>query len=213
MKSSKLFLAIALVSTGTVRAGQIDMDDPRRAVGREDDIRIDALLIDDTVSSGSAIGVTYQVHNLTSNPIAVAEKLCTATFDADSRTITVAIGSEVPANGMLPKMAVIAPGRTKTFSVGAIFNLVTTTVRSPLTAVPRYVQIKVNVLRDLVPFHPLLQQQARSSLPVALSDDLFAQWLESNESIFLNSVPVRFDPRGRRTSGADAESHSLFGSP
>ena len=74
-------------------------------------------------------------------------------------------------------------------------------------------QIKVNVLRDLVPFHALLQQQARSPHPVALSDDLFAQWLESNESIFLNSVPVRFDPRGRRTSGADAERHSLFGSP
>lgn len=97
MKSSQLFLAIALFSAGAVRAGQIDMDDPRRAVGREDDIRVDAVLIDDTVSSGSAIGVTYQVHNLTSHPIALAEKLCTASYDAASRTITVAIGSEVPA--------------------------------------------------------------------------------------------------------------------
>lgn len=213
MKSSQLFLAIAFLSAGAVRAGQIDMDDPRRAVGREDDIRIDALLIDDTVSSGSSIGVTYQVHNLTSQPIAVADKLCTATFDADSQTITVAIGSEVPANGMLPKMIVIAPGRKRTFSVGAILNLVTTSVRTPFTVVPRYVQIKVNVLRDLVPFHALLQEQARSPHPVALSDDQFAQWLESNESIFLNSVPVRFDPRGRRGSGVDAERHSLFGSP
>jgi hypothetical protein len=75
------------------------------------------------------------------------------------------------------------------------------------------VQIKVSVLRDLVPFHGLLKQQAEGPQPIALSDDQFALWLESNESIFLNSVPVRFSPRGRRIGGADAERHSLFGSP
>lgn len=213
MKSSQWFLAITLFSAGVVRAGQIDMDDPRRAVGREDDIRVDALLIDETITPGSPIGVTYQVHNLTSHPIAVAEKLCIASFDPDSLTVTVAIGSEVPSNGFLPKMVTIAPGQKKTFSAGAIFNLVTTAVRSPFTAVPRYVQIKVNVLRDLVPFHALLQQQAQSPHSVALTDDQFAKWLESNESIFLNSLPVRFDARGRRGGGADAERHSLFSSP
>lgn len=114
---------------------------------------------------------------------------------------------------MLPKMVTIAPGQKKTFSVGATVNLATTTVRSPFTAVPRYVQIKVNVLRDLVPFHALLQQQAQSPHPVALNDDQFTQWLESNDSIFLNNVPVRFDPRGRHGGGADAERHSLFSSP
>jgi hypothetical protein len=211
MESSKLFLVVALISAGAARAGQIDMDDPRRAVGREDDIRIDATLLDDTVAAGSVIGITWQIQNLTTHPIAVAEKLCSASFDADSSTITVAIGSEVPVNGIMPKLATIKPGEKKTFTIGAMFTLVTSTVRSPFVAVPRYVQIKVNVLRDLVPFHALLLQQAQSPHPVALTDDQFDHWMESNDSIFLNVVPVRFDAaRSRRGSAADAERHSMF---
>jgi hypothetical protein len=214
MKSSKLFLTIALLSAGAARAAQIDMDDPRRAVGREDDIRIDATLLDDTVSAGSVIGVTWQIQNLTNHPIAVAEKVCSSSFDADSSTITVAIGSEVPVNGMMPKMVTINAGDKKTFTIGAMFNTVTSNVRSPFVAVPRYVQVKVNVLRDLVPFHALLQQQAQSPHPVALTDDQFDHWMESNDSIFLNTVPVRFDAtRSRRSGAADAERHSMFGTP
>ena len=213
MKSSKLFLAIALFSAGAVSAARLDMDDPRRAVGREDNIRIDAVLLEDTVSPGAVIGVTFQIQNLTDHPIAVAEKLCATSYDADSRTITVAIGSEVPPNGVLPKMVTIDPGQKKTFAVGAIFNLVTSSIRSPLTAVPRQVETKVSVLRDLQPFLALLQHQEKSTQPVELSDAQFGQWLESNDSIFLNKVPVRFELRGRRGSGAEADRNTLFGSP
>ena len=213
MKSRELLFTIALFSAGAASAARVDMDDPRRAVGREDDIRIDAVLLEDTVSPGSVIGVTYQIQNLTEHPIAVAEKLCTASYDADSQTVTVAIGSEVPANGILPKMVTIAPGQKKTFAVGAIFNVISSSIRSPLSQVPRLVQMKVSVLRDLTAFQGLLQKQSESDQAITLTDDQFSHWLEANDSIFLNTVPIRFEWRGKRTGGADAERNTLFGSP
>jgi hypothetical protein len=209
MKSSKLFLAIAFFSTVGAHAASIDMDDPKRSVGREDDIRIDATLLDDTISSGTTIGVTYQIQNLTKHPIAIAEKVCSASYDADSRTITVSIGSEVPAHGLLPKMITIEPGQKKTVNTGAMFNIIVPSVRSPLSPAPRLLQIKVSVLRDVAPFQALIAQQVENAKPVELSDELFDKWLEGNDSIFLNAVPIHFDPtKGRR---ADAERHSMFG--
>lgn len=214
MKSSRLFAVVTLFSISAASAAQLDMSDPRRSVGREDDIRIDALLLDDTVSSGSTVGVTVQIQNLTSHPIAVADKVCSTSYDPDSQTITLSIGSEVPSNGMLPRMVTIEPGKKRVFSTGAMFTIATAGIRTPFNAAPRFVQIKVSVLRDLVPFRALIQKQLQSPHPVALSDELFDKWLESNDSIFLNSVPVRFDnSRNRRNGAADAERHSMFGSP
>src|SRR6266508_2349337 len=102
MRSSKVFLAIAVFHVAAVYAAHIDMNDPRRALGREDDIRVDAQLVQDTVSSGSPVGVTYRIENLTPEPVAVADKVCDVSYDVESRTITVAVGSEVPKAGMMP---------------------------------------------------------------------------------------------------------------
>jgi hypothetical protein len=52
----------------------------------------------------------YQIQNLTSQPIAVADKLCDITYDSDSRTITLTVGSEVPKGGEMPHLTVIGPG-------------------------------------------------------------------------------------------------------
>jgi hypothetical protein len=48
------------------------LNDPRRAVGREDDVRVNAQLLRDTVSPSRAIGVTCQIENLTRGWIVVA---------------------------------------------------------------------------------------------------------------------------------------------
>ncbi|MGZ5432189.1 MAG: hypothetical protein ACXWH7_04625 [Thermoanaerobaculia bacterium] len=61
MKSSRPFLAliasIPLIHAAAATAAGIDMDDPRRALGREGDVRVDAQLVRDTVSPGAPIGV------------------------------------------------------------------------------------------------------------------------------------------------------------
>jgi hypothetical protein len=201
VKSSRLFFAlfaaIVLIHAEAASADAIDMDDPRRTVGREDDVRIDAQLIQDTVSPGSSIGVTWQIQNLSASPVAVAEKAVVASYDADSQTITFAIGSEVPKDGRMPHLVTVGAGETKVFHAGATPMLAAAATRASL-APPRFVQVKVTILRDLVPF---AQQRAGQLLP----DDLFDKWFESNDTIFLNAVPVRFSARPSTNGFAGAD--------
>ena len=195
MRSSRLVsVAVVLMFVAAAsRAAHVDMNDPKRALGREDDVRVDAQLVQDTVSSGHSVGVTYQIHNLTQQPIAVADKVCDVTYDSETRTITISVGSEVPRNGEMPHLVLIPAGSKKTLSAGAVLHVAAPTVRSPFVSTPRYVEIKVSVLRDITPFRTLIDQQTSSSRAVELTDQQFDQWLESNDTIFLNAIPVRYD--------------------
>jgi hypothetical protein len=206
VKPSKLFYAliatIVLLHAAAATADGINMDDPRRTVGREDNVRIDAQLVQDTVSPGTPIGVAYQIENLSATPVAVADKVAAATYDQDTRTITLSIGSEVPDDGKMPHIVTIPPGEKKLFRTGATPMLGSAATRSPLAA-PRYVQVKVSILRDLAPF-------ARLSSAQTLSDEQFDKWFEANDTIFLNAVPVRFSTR-RNSGFASADQRSSGG--
>lgn len=198
MRCSKLFhalvAAIVLIHAGAASAaGAIDMDDPRRLVGREDDVRIDAVLVQDTVSPGSVIGVTYQIQNFSSAPVAVAPNVMNASYDSDSRTITLAVGAEVPDKGKMPQVVMIAPGQKKVFRGGATPSLNPAALRATRSA-PRYVQVKVSILRNVQAFENV-------SGGDVLNDAQFDQWFESNDTILLNTVPVRFSPRRTTNSG------------
>ena len=190
MKSTSIaFFTAVLISTASY-AASVDMKEPRRAVGREDDIRIDATLTQETISASSAIGVTWQIENLTSETIAVADKVVDVSYDNETRTITFAIGSEVP-NATMPHLVTIAPGQKRVLTSGGIAHITMPGVRSPFVATPRLVQIKVNVLRDVKPFESLAVSQP-------ISDALFDKWVDANDSIVLNPLPVYWkdSPRG-----------------
>jgi hypothetical protein len=200
MRSTKLFYAILATiilihAAAASAASTIDMNDPRRVVGRENDVRIDALLVQDTVSPGSAVGVTYQIQNLGAQPIAVATKVVAASYDTDTQTITLSVGAEVPQDGKMPQIALIAPGETKVFRGGATPALTVAALRAAHAA-PRYVQVKVSVLRDLTPFRAVNSGQT-------LSDAQFDKWFEANDTIFLNTVPVRFSASSNTGQGAE----------
>ena len=195
MKSSRLVAVavLSILSTTASYAAHVDMNDPKRALGREDDIRIDAQLFEDTVASNGPINVVYQIQNLTRHYIAIADKVCDSSYDADSRTIIVSIGAEVPANTTMPHLVTIAPGEKKVFNAGAMARVLTPNTRSPFASVPRFVQIKVNVLRDTAPFDALIEQQARApQSPVPLPNELFDRWLDANDAIDLNAIPVQW---------------------
>ena len=188
MRRSTWFLAITLMATAGY-AATIDMKDPRRAVGAEDDVRVDAQLTTEVVSAHSPIGVKYQIQNLSPRTIAVAEKLCEASYDGDSATIMLSIGSEVPSGGEMPRLVTIRSGETRTLTAGAMVKSSPTTQR---IKAPAFVEIRVNVLRDAAPFMALMERQKRATAGIALSDEEFEQWLKLNESIVLNTIPVRF---------------------
>lgn len=198
MRARNLFAAtiVALASTAA-SAASIDMNDPRRSVGREDDIRIDAQLMTDTVSHGSPVSVTWQIQNFTAVPVAVATRVVDATYDEDSRTITLAIGSEVPPDGRMPAMVLVEPGEKKVFRAAATPAIHAASLR-PAAGGPRFVQVKVSILRDLTPFLALIRSQPPAARQQELSDELFERWFESTDTIFLNSLPVQWSARANR---------------
>ncbi|HYR30240.1 MAG TPA: hypothetical protein VEU30_17380 [Thermoanaerobaculia bacterium] len=201
MKPKRIAAAIVAIAISTAAdAATIDMNDPLRAKAREDDVRIDAQLLSDTVSPGSPIGVNWQIQNFTSGPVAVDTKHVSASYDADSHTITLAIGSEVPADGNMPAMLVVAPGETKVFRAAANAAIPPSTARGGLNNAPLFVQVKVSILRDIQAFLPLIE--SHSARPQRLSDELFEQWFESTDTIFLNTLPVMWSARPK---GIDAE--------
>jgi hypothetical protein len=198
-------VACFAVTFGMDASTRIDMNDPRRALGREGDVSIDAQLVTETVSPGAPISVTWQIQNFTESPVAVAPKVVDVSYDEDNRTITLAIGSEVPHGGKLPLMTVVAPGEKKLFRSGATLAMGAALMRATATGgAPRLVQVKVCILRDLEPFVPMIRKQAADTAAITLSDELFEQWFESTDTIFLNTLPVQWS--GRTQKGVDAES-------
>ena len=199
MKAQRIFVVIAatlaVAHSSAAAAAAIDMDDPRRALGSEGSIRVDAQILQETVSPGSSIGITYQIVNGSTSAVAIADRVASASFDPDTGTITLSIGAEVPDDGRMPQLTVIKAGETKVFSAGATPPINGAVVRGGLTP-PRQVQVKVSILRDLAPFEKLITRATGAAAP-ALSDEQFDRWFESNDTIFLNTVPVRFSPRGR----------------
>ena len=188
--SSIAFFTAILISTAAARAAHVDMKEQRRAVGRDSDIRVDAMMTQETLSSGSSIGVIYQVENLTSSTIAIADKVVDVSYDEDSRTITFAVGSEVP-NATMPHLVMIAPGQKHVFTTGGIAYISVPRIRSPFVVTPQQLQITVNVLRDVKPF-------AQTAMAAPINDAMFDTWVETNASIVLNPLPVRWkeNPRG-----------------
>jgi len=208
MRSSKpvfFLFAITLAAVANAADG-IDMDDPRRLIGRENDIRIDAQLVRDTVTPGTPIGVTYQIQNFTDAPIAIADRVASASYDADTLTIVVSIGSETPQEHM-PRMITVGPGEKKLLRTSATPSLLPTPTRAAFVSAPRYVQVKVTILRDVAPFRALIANQTHGAQ--RFPDELFDAWFECNDTILLNSVPIQFAPRQK---SIDAENRDMRGS-
>ncbi len=201
MKSSRVFLtavAVSVVGTSIAAAARVDFKDPRRALGREGNIRVDAELGQDTVSASSPLTVTYQIQNLSTSTIAVADKIAETDFDPDSQTITLSIGSEIPPGPNMPHLVTINPGEKRVLTAGALVHVAVPNVQTRWTAVPKYVQVKVTVLRDVTAFSKFIEEQTRTTSPVALPKEMFDHWVESTDSVFLNTIPVYWKNESRR---------------
>jgi hypothetical protein len=185
-------------------AARLDFTDPKRAVGREDNVRVDAQLADDNVSSSTALNVTYQIENLGTSTIAVADKVSSADYDTESQTIIVSLGAEVPTGTAMPHLSIVRPGEKRVFIAGAVPHIMMPSVRTPFTVLPRFVQIKVTVLRDMISFAGLIERQAANAPAPVLSNDMFDRWVEGSDSVFLNAIPIRWRVDNR---GMNAESN------
>jgi hypothetical protein len=137
------------------------------------------------------VAITYQIQNLSTSAVAIAHKVSDASYDEDDRTIVLAVGSEVPADGNMPQMTLVAPGEKKVLTAAATPALKASALRTTFAAVPRFVRVKVAILRNVRPYLGLIQKQDGRAKQ-RLSDELFEQWFESSDTIYLNAVPVHY---------------------
>jgi hypothetical protein len=202
-----LLLLTACASTA------IDMAEPRRIVGTENGVRVDAQVTGDVVAPGAQIPVTYEITNQRSTAIAVAELIPQTTYDAETHTFTVQIGSEVPGNETLPRLVEIAPGEKKTFSVIArLTGIFPSRGVDPREASrPAEFRLKINFLADTQPFRRLIGIKENAVADAKLADELFPLWLERNEAVYTNSIPLRWVGNGARRGPSPAERRGVSG--
>jgi hypothetical protein len=169
----------------------VDLDEPRRIIGTESDVRVDAQVFAEKVGTGSSVRVVWEIENQRRDPIAVAELVPAVTYEATERTIIVNVGSEVPGNQLLPRLIKIAPGERKTFE--GLANVgIRTPPPGPFANTPRYLQLKLSFLSNVGPFEWLVGIRENAVGDPEKADELFTAWVESNETVRTNAIPIEW---------------------
>lgn len=199
--------AVVLGGCATTAANrQVDLKQPRRLLGTENGVRIDAEVWTEELGPASSIPLHYDITNERSEQIAIAELVPDSSYDADSGTVTISIGAEVPGQEFLPRLMTIAAGEKKTFTTVARVNLASAASGlTPRSRVPNSLAVKVNFLADARPFAQLIGIPERAVRDQGLATQLFSKWLELNEVVLTNSLPMRWAPQdGGKTAGEAA---------
>jgi hypothetical protein len=176
------------------------MKQARRMVGPENNVRVDAEIYGEDLRQGVSIAIKYEVTNQRSTPILIADLIAQSNYDPDTRTVTIDVGSEIPGEEFLPRLISIPSGERRTFNTGANIN-VHMPANSPWTPKPRALQLRVNFLGDPAPFAMLVGIPERAVRDKKLADELFPKWVERNETVTTNALPMRWQDPG--SSGMD----------
>jgi len=208
MKRLALALALLLAAacsstappTSAAKPGTIDMKEPRRMVGTENNVRVDAEIYGEDLSQGTSIAIKYEVTNQRAAPILIADLVPQTTYDPDTRTITIDIGSEIPGEEFLPRLVSIPSGDRRSFKAGAQINI-KAGVEGVGAPRPRALQLRVNFLGDSAPFVRLVDIPERAVRDPKLAAELFPKWVERNETVTTNALPMRW--QATRSRGFD----------
>ncbi|HUF16935.1 MAG TPA: hypothetical protein VMS12_02695 [Thermoanaerobaculia bacterium] len=184
-------LLLAMLMVAGCASSTVDRDEPRRLLGRESDVRVDAQMFGNRINPGTIVTINYEIQNFRSEPIAFAEGPATADLDTSSRTITVRIGAEVPGIPPLPRLQVIGPGEKKSFTTGARMNFLIPDRGEQLSNYPQSLRIRVNILRSVEPFSMLVGPQEGPQDP-NLAEEIFPAWVENIASVTTNSIPINW---------------------
>ncbi len=188
-----LLMLLLPVAAGCATLPPVDMSAPRRVVGTESAVRIDAEVVGDEMRAGVPLPITYEITNQRSVQIAIADIVSETTYDEESNTLTVNIGSEVPGSTLLPRLIAIAPGEKKTFSTTArLANLITRPLANPQRRQSLALRIKVNFLGDTTGLDDLITMTEKAVADARRADEVFPVWLERNEAVYTNTIPMRW---------------------
>ena len=187
-----IWLGFAVLAAGCASTAPVNMEEPRRVVGTENSVRIDAQIFGERLAAAANIPVKYDITNNRPQPIAIADIIPETSYDPDTQTVTVSIGSEVPGEQLLPRLISIGPGEKKSFSTVARVNLMVSSQVTPYARYPNAMRLKVNFLDDTAHFKKLIDIPEKGVHDPVLADELFPKWLERNETLYTNAVPMRW---------------------
>ncbi len=193
--------SVVVVSGCATSQKTVDMTEARRVVGTENEVRIDAEVYGDMLSTSTTLPIKYDITNNRPQTILIADMIPDANYDQETQTVTITIGSEVPGTAFLPRLIAIGPGEKKTFNTAAHISIATSANISPWVRHPNAVRIRVNFLSDPVPFQQLVAIKETTVANRALADALFPKWIEDNETVTTNALPMRW-------AGAPADAFS-----
>lgn len=189
MKRTVLLL-IASLTLAACSTASVDLAEPRRVLGRADDVRLDGQIFNDRFQPGGSIRMVWDVTNERSEPIAIAELEPLVIVDPASSTITVQMGSEVPGNALLPRLVELAPGEKRSFSVAARVPPENELGGTTSRALPREVRLQLVYLTDVEPFRELIGIPERAIRNPDRADELFDEWVAATRTVTSNSLPI-----------------------
>jgi hypothetical protein len=179
------------------------MKEPRRLVATDNDVRLDAQVKGEILGPSTEIPIEYEITNKRETAIAVAELIPDAMYDADTQTVTVNLGSEVPGEQFLPRLTIIKPGEHRAFASAARVTLPITELvdQNPFHRYPSGLRIRLNFLGDAKPFMQLVGISERAVHDPKLAADLFPKWIEQNESVITSVLPMHWIGTPATSSG------------
>jgi len=186
-----LIAALLAAACATTKQPAVDQNEPRRVVGTDNDVRIDAELYGDQLGPSISLPIKYDITNNRQSPIAIAELVPEVNYDEETRTVTVSIGSEVPGATLVPRLIMIKPGEKKNFSGIARVNIMLPS-GTPVYRIPRQLRFKVNFLDDVSQFEKLISMTQKGVYDPKLADELFPTWLERNQTVYTNALPMHW---------------------
>ena len=186
-------IALLLITLAACSSTQpVDMSEPRRVVGTENNVRIDAEVYGDTLGPNVNIPVKYDITNNRSSAILVADLLLNATYDPETQMVTVDIGSEIPGAEFLPRLISIPSGGKKTFRSAVRVAILQSPSSTPFIPRPNKLRLRVNFLGETKPFEKLIDMPEKAVHDPVLAEALFTKWVEGNETVVTNTLPMRW---------------------
>jgi hypothetical protein len=187
-------IVLSLLFAACATTHKVDMKEPRRLVATDNDVRLDVQVRGDTLAPSNDFPMDYEITNNRETSIAVAELIPDSAYDPDTQTVTISLGSEVPGQQILPRLIVIKPGEHKSFSHAARVSLPITEMveQNPYHRFPNALRVRLNFLAETKPFEKLIGISERAVHDPALAAELFPIWVEHNESVITNVLPMRW---------------------
>ena len=192
MKRAALLLLLAVaVACASSSKPIVESTEARRAVGTENGVRLDVELYSETLRTNLSLPLKYDITNNRNQTILVADLIPEGSYDSDTHTVTVNLGTEIPGEQFLPRLIPIRPGERKTFNTAARV-VIATGPGTPWTPKPNGVRIRLNFLDDTSTFSQLIDIKEKAVHDPQLAAALFQKWVENNETVVTNTLPMRW---------------------